>query len=673
MKSLNFPRNALIWLLVAITCVYLPLQLQLPIWTAGVFLFVLIWRWMMHLGRWPYPNKVAKVAVVTLGIGAVLISAQGKFHLESATAFILVAGLLKVLEIKTQRDGYIVLFLSFFLIAVNFLFEQGILTALYSIISIWVLISALIALHQTSFSEQNSRYLIKDASKTAVQVLLLSLPIMLVMFILFPRFGPLWSLNLQSDKAKAGLSEQMSPGDIAELSNSDELVFRVEFSGNQPSNDNWYWRALILDQYQLKGGRALWNNSGKLDQVSWYPKSWQPDQLKGAFDYKIIQEPTRLNWLLSLRGVSAIESGIGMTEDDRIVSKRKLHQRKEYQVRSWPDMTIAKQGLRGFVRQQNLQLDQESNSKSRALAQKIRLENKTDTERVEAALQYYRQQKFSYTLKPERMSRDDIDDFLFNKRAGFCSHYSSSFVFLMRSMGIPARVVAGYQGGELNEDSGHITVRQYDAHAWVEVWLEGIGWKSYDPTAQVAPDRISQGLRNALKNQDEFLSDTGFSLLKLSGFGVFNELRLKLDEFNYYWHQSVLNFNKNRQASKLKEWFGKNFLKNSLYWLAGLFCGFFFLLTLMVLWQKPKAKKDAIDRALDKFNRKLMKQAMQREDNEGLEDYSCRLQESYPQHAKSIDRLMQQLQGYYYSQQVINGKDLARQISQLANKLAKVD
>ena len=673
MKSLNFPRNALIWLLVAITCVYLPLQFQLPIWTLGVFLFVLIWRWMMHLGRWPYPNKTAKVVVVTLGIGAVLISAQGKFHLESATAFILVAGLLKVLEIKTQRDGYIVLFLSFFLIAVNFLFEQGILTALYSIISIWVLISALIALHQTSFSEQNSRYLIKDASKTAVQVLLLSLPIMLVMFILFPRFGPLWSLNLQSDKAKTGLSEQMSPGDIAELSNSDELVFRVEFSGNQPSNDNWYWRALILDQYQLKGGRALWNNSGKLDQVSWYPKSWQPDQLKGAFDYKIIQEPTRLNWLLSLRGVSAIESGIGMTEDDRIVSKRKLHQRKEYQVRSWPDMTIAKQGLRGFVRQQNLQLDQQSNNKSRALAEKIRLENKTDTERVEAALQYYRLQKFSYTLKPERMSRDDIDDFLFNKRAGFCSHYSSSFVFLMRSMGIPARVVAGYQGGELNEDSGHITVRQYDAHAWVEVWLEGIGWKSYDPTAQVAPDRISQGLRNALKNQDEFLSDTGFSLLKLSGFGVFNELRLKLDEFNYYWHQSMLNFNKNRHASKLKEWYGKNYLKNSLYCLAGLFCGFFFLLTLMVLWQKPKAKKEAIDRALDKFNRKLMKQAMQREDNEGLADYSCRLQESYPQHAKSIDRLMQQLQGYYYSQQVINGKDLAKQISQLANKLAKVN
>lgn len=673
MKSLNFPRNALIWLLVAITCVYLPLQFQLPIWTLGVFLFVVIWRWMMHLGRWPYPNKTAKVVVVTLGIGAVLISAQGKFHLESATAFILVAGLLKVLEIKTQRDGYIVLFLSFFLIAVNFIFEQGILTALYSIFATWVLISALIALHQTSFSEQNTRYLIAVASKTAMHVLLLSLPIMLVMFVLFPRFGPLWSLNLQSDKAKTGLSEQMSPGDIAELSNSDELVFRVEFNGDQPSNDKWYWRALILDQYQLKNGRALWNSSGKLDQVSWYPNSWQSDQLKGAFDYKIIQEPTSLNWLLSLRGVAAIESGIGMTEDDRIVSKDKLHQRKEYQVRSWPDMSIAEQGLRDFVHRQNLQLDQESNNKSRALAEQIRLANKTDVERVEAALQYYQQQTFSYTLKPERMRQDDIDDFLFNKRAGFCSHYSSSFVFLMRSMGIPARVVAGYQGGELNKDSGHITVRQYDAHAWVEVWLEGIGWQSYDPTAQVAPDRISQGLRDALKNQDEFLSGAGFSLLKLSDFGVFNELRLKLDELNYYWHQSILNFNKQRQASKLREWFGNNFLKNSLYWLAGLFCSFFFLLTLMVLWQKPKAKKDSISRALDKFNNKLTKKAMQREDSEGLADFSIRLQETYPQHAKSIDRLMQQIQGYYYSQQVINEKDLARQITLLGSKLAKVD
>ena len=672
MKSLNFPRNALIWLLVAVTCVYLPLQLHLPIWTLGVFLFVFNWRWMMHLGRWPYPNKVAKVIVVILGIGAVLISAQGKFHLESATAFILVAGLLKVLEIKTQRDGYIVLFLSYFLIAVIFIYEQGILTALYAIFSIWVLTSALIALHQTSFTEQNTRYLVNAASKTALKVLLLSLPIMLVMFVLFPRFSPLWSLSLQSDKAKTGLSEQMSPGDIAELSNSDELVFRVEFNGEQPSHDKWYWRALILDQYQSNSGRALWNISGKLDQVSWYPKTWQSDDLQDAFTYKIIQEPTNLTWLLSLRGVAAIESGIGMTEDDRIISKRKLHQRKEYTVRSWPDMAIAPQGLRDFVRRQNLQLDQKSNHKSRVLAENIRLAHKTDIERVAAALQYYRQQKFSYTLKPERMTQDDIDDFLFNKRAGFCSHYSSSFVFLMRSMGIPARVVAGYQGGELNQDSGHITVRQYDAHAWAEVWLEGIGWKSYDPTAQVAPDRISQGLRDALKNKDEFLSGSGFSLLKLSDFGVFNGLRLKLDELNYYWHQSVLNFNKKRQANKLKKWFGKNFLKNSLYWLAGLFCSLFFLLALIVLWQRPKAKKTPIMRALDAINHKLKKQAMQRQNHEGLADFSARLQNRYPQCAKSIERLLQQAQSYYYSGQVINEKALARQLSQLGNKLSKL-
>jgi hypothetical protein len=671
----NFPRNALLWLLLSMTCVYLPLQLQLGAWTSLVFLAVVSWRWMMHLGRWPYPTKAAKVVVVVLGITAVLVSAQGRFHLESATSFILVAGLLKVLEIKTQRDGYIVIFLSYFLLAVNFLYEQGIFTALYSLLAIWVLTSALISLHQTEFSEHGFLIQIKEASTISGQVLLLSLPIMLLMFVLFPRLDPLWTLKLQSSQAKTGLSESMRPGDIAQLSNSDELVFRVEFQGKQPSSDLWYWRALVLDKYVQREGKSVWSSSGIDEHIEWFPNAWQPTASEQTFDYTVIQEATDKNWLIGLRGLAAMESGIGMTESDLLQSKQALYQRKSYSVRSWPDVSIAEQGLSKLVENQNLQLGftptGNDNPRSRQLAETINAQFEQDEDKLAAALQFYSSRPFVYTLKPELMAENDIDDFLFEKQAGFCAHYSGSFVFLMRAMGIPARIVAGYQGGELNQESGHITVRQYDAHAWVEVWLEGIGWRSYDPTALVAPDRINLGLRQTL--EQEFSSQQGMSLLSFSHFGWLNDLRLQLDQLNYYWHQRVLNFNKNRQANLLKQWFGLDALKESLYWLAALFCLIFVFIALLLLWRKPKQKRDRLSKGIDKFDRKLLAIGLQKQTGEGLKDYSERLQAASPKNSSEIQFLFTQVQHYYYADhdqgRSAEVKQLVKRLQALARKL----
>jgi transglutaminase-like putative cysteine protease len=683
MSAINFPRSALIGLMLGISSVYLPLQMHLPLWTSLVFISVITWRWMMHLGHWPFPNSVVKVVVVVLAITAVLVSAKGQFHLESATTFILVASLLKVLEIKNQRDGVIIIFLAMFLLAVNFLFEQGLFIALYSLLAVWLLLLALVGLHQTLSSDQLLSQNFWRAGKISSQVLLLSLPTMLVLFLLFPRLEPLWTLNLQSNKAKTGLSDNMSPGDIADLSNSDELVFRVQFEGPLPSPDQWYWRGLVLDYYEEVNGKARWSISGYLNQIDWYPNSWLPDEnSEGVVDYRIIQEASDKKWLFGLRGVAAMEVGIGMTQNDRIVSRKKLLQRKEYAVRSKLGMKIAAQGLQSHVRQKNLQLPLSSSSsngqgnpKTRVLAQQIFLQYDTDTKRMQKALQYYPQNNFSYTLKPGVMLENDIDKFLFEKRAGFCAHFSSSFVFLMRAMNIPARVVAGYQGGELNPESGHITVRQYDAHAWVEVWLEGQGWVSVDPTAQVAPERINQGLRKALRDKEEFLSGNNFSLLKLSHLPWLNDLRLQLDQLNYYWHKTVLNFNKNKQGSLLKEWFGNDFLKKSLYALAGLFCSFFLLITLIVLWRKPNTKESVLVKTLRQFDKKIAVSSASRRDNEGLSDYSLRLQQQYPQQSESIRRLFEKLQSHYFSKVNLDHKEnerlLAKNLMKLARQLKK--
>ena len=679
MASINFPRSALLWLLAAISCVYFPLQQHLPLWTGLVFVIVIGWRWLMHLGRVPMLNTLGKVTVVTIAIAAVVISAKGRFHLESATTFILVACLLKVLEIKNQRDGYILIFISFFLLAVNFLFEQGILTALYSIVVIWLLLSALVGLHQLITDDKSARAFVSDAGKISAQVLLLSLPLMLILFVLFPRLGPLWTLNLESGKAKTGLSEEMSPGDIAKLSNSDELVFRAEFLNARPTADQLYWRALVLDDYKQQEGRAVWSASGLFQQADWFPKSWKPEEGEGVYDYRIIQEANNKKWLFGLRGIAAMEPGIGMTRDDRIVSRNKNRKRKSYLVRSFPTMTIAAQGINTRVRQQSLQLDG-YNPKARQLAQQIFLQQATDRQRMETMLQYYQQQAFSYTLQPQPMLNNDIDQFLFSNRAGFCAHYASSFAFVMRAMEIPARIVAGYQGGEINPATGHITVRQYDAHAWVEVWLEGEGWVSIDPTAQVAPDRISLGIRNAVANE-EFLAGANFSLIKMSHFAWMNDLRLKIDQLNYQWHQTVLNFNKQKQSQKLKEWFGKDALKKSLYWLAGLFISVFFAMTLILLWKRKKARLTPLQKSLDLLDKRLLSLELKRDSNEGLADYSLRLQQAFPPQKDVIRRLFEQLQSQYYKppsskdthiQAQQKEKQLAVQIKKLSRQLAAI-
>lgn len=679
MASINFPRSALLWLLAAISCVYFPLQQHLPLWTGLVFVIVIGWRWLMHLGRVPMLNTLGKVTVVTIAIAAVVISAKGRFHLESATTFILVACLLKVLEIKNQRDGYILIFISFFLLAVNFLFEQGILTALYSIVVIWLLLSALVGLHQLITDDKSARAFVSDAGKISAQVLLLSLPLMLILFVLFPRLGPLWTLNLESGKAKTGLSEEMSPGDIAKLSNSDELVFRAEFLNARPTADQLYWRALVLDDYKQQEGRAVWSASGLFQQADWFPKSWKPEEGEGVYDYRIIQEANNKKWLFGLRGIAAMEPGIGMTRDDRIVSRNKNRKRKSYLVRSFPTMTIAAQGINTQVRQQSLQLDG-YNPKTRQLAQQIFLQQATDRQRMETMLQYYQQQAFSYTLQPQPMLNNDIDQFLFSNRAGFCAHYASSFAFVMRAMEIPARIVAGYQGGEINPATGHITVRQYDAHAWVEVWLEGEGWVSIDPTAQVAPDRISLGIRNAVANE-EFLTGANFSLIKMSHFAWMNDLRLKIDQLNYQWHQTVLNFNKQKQSQKLKEWFGKDALKKSLYWLAGLFISVFFAMTLILLWKRKKARLTPLQKSLDLLDKRLLSLELKRDSNEGLADYSLRLQQAFPPQKDVIRRLFEQLQSQYYKPPSSNDthiqaqqkeKQLAVQIKKLSRQLAAI-
>lgn len=582
MRDTQIPREALPWLLAAQAGSLVLHISHLPLWMWLLAAAVAGWRWLIHSGRVAYPGRRLKALAVVAASAGVILTFWRSFALESATAFLVAAALLKLLEMRYRRDGYVVVFLSCFVLAVGFLFHQDILAGLYGLLCVWLLMSALLALHRHFSSARQAK---RSVQRQAGTILLVSLPLMLVLYFLFPRLSPLWGFNLHSGEARTGLSETMAPGDIARLGQSDELAFRVTFTdGRIPPRQELYWRALVLDQYD---GRQ-WKPFAPPAAIDWYraaPAAVIDD--RSLYAYEIIQEPTGKRWLFALRGVSAAEAGTGVTDQGMLVSRRPVHNRIRYRAQSWPATPLQAEGLTAVGQRLALSLPRSVNPQSRAFAAQLRQEHSSDEDFIQTLLSYFRDNAFYYTLKPDVLGSNDIDEFLFSSRRGFCAHYAGALVFLARSAGIPARVVAGYQGGEWNAEEGYLTVRQYDAHAWAEVWLAGQGWVRVDPTAAVAPERIEYGLEQAVADEGSFLEDQVFSAQKLKGINWLNRLRLEFDSLNYYWQRWVLAYDGERQKGFLSGVLGLKDYKTGLVLLGSSFF-VFFLLASVVLWWKSR-------------------------------------------------------------------------------------
>lgn len=576
----QLPRSALLWLLAALVLALLPHSTHLPWGFALLGVLVIGWRWQMHRGRLPYPGKVTKAIAVALACLGIAVAFRNQFSLESATAFFVTASLLKLLEMKARRDGYLVVFLSYFLLSVGFLFEQGLLQALYGIAVMWVITAALVSLQLLNTGQQS----FSIASRYSVGMLAAALPLMLVFYLFFPRMSPLWSMTLQSNKAITGLSGEMSPGDIASLSRSDELAFRVTYDdGIKPEREDLYWRGLVLDRFD---GRT-WRFSKNDRSVEWFPKVYQPapDNTEARF-YEIIQEPTAQHWLFTLKHGSALERHIGLTSTGLLVSRRPVHQRKRYKGVTDPYNPVLT-SLNQFQRRHNLALPSDSNPRARSWAAEQFAQAAGPGAFIQGVLRHFNQQDYYYTLNPPELGADDIDAFLFDTRQGFCAHYAGALVFMARSVGIPARVVAGYQGGEWNESEKYLTVRQFDAHAWTELWIDGQGWVRVDPTAAVAPERIELGLEAALQEEQSFLQGNLLSPHRFRGISWLNSIRMELDTLNYLWHRWVLSYDRDRQKSVLGNLLNSTSYKDMLMWLAGGIVVLFLVMGVLLVWRRP--------------------------------------------------------------------------------------
>lgn len=539
-QSLPAGRTAVLTLLVALVPVLGPHIDHLPTWCSAFAGLMFAWRayitWREVKRPMPLPPAWLLMLLLIVAFAATLYTHRTVFGRDAGVTLVTVLLSLKLLETRTKRDIVVAISLSYFLILTNFFYSQSIAVAALMLVALVLITSALIAANRDSapmpFMKQ---------TRLAGVVILQSFPMMLVLFILFPRVqGPLWGLPSDANAGVTGLSDQMSPGMITSLSLSDGIAFRVVFKGAEPKPNELYWRGPVLSAFDGRNWRV-----GASDPA-------RPSRFEAngpAISYSVTVEPSNRPWIFALEMPTTLPPDARLTPDLQPVVRKPITARQRYDAVSSPQYTSipyeTQEDLAPYVT-----LPEGSNPRTRSLMISWRLQGLAQERLIDRALKYFRDEEFYYTLEPPLLDNNPIDQFLFASKRGFCEHYASAFVVMMRSAGIPARVVTGYQGGEINPVDGVFTVRQSDAHAWAEVWLRGRGWTRVDPTAAVSPARISLGMHGALPQR--FAPPMITRLTGAWSAAWVERLRFNWEALSNRWNQFVLNYSPDRQRETLE-------------------------------------------------------------------------------------------------------------------------
>ncbi len=641
----GFPEDKLItysgmlWLLAAQIVVMLPLVFYLPIWLLPILIFSAIWRIRVMHGHSVQPGKITKVIIGVLGLGALAASGVSAVSLDMMASVLMLGFAYKALEVIQRRDGMVIILTGFILIGVLFLYNQSILAAVYGIIAMAVLTGALIAIQQTK------SYAIVPNLKLSSLMLMLCLPLMLVLFFFAPRFEPFWTVTLPSGHAKTGITDSMTPGDIANLSQSDDLAFTVKFNGHRPPQKDLYWRGLVLNHFD---GKTWIPSKHSNDKSRLYANDVlaKLEQQGDGINYEIIYEKSGQPWLFALTPVVEIDGSAFFTSDNRIIAFRDVNEPILVKLSSYPD-SVRDIELSSRDRQQALQLPKKGNIKSRILAEQLFSASVSKQDYVNQVLNRFREEQYFYTLRPPTLGDENsIDEFLLESKRGFCAHYSGSFVFMMRAVGIPARVVTGYQGGEWNEKGQFLSVHQFDAHAWTEVWLDGQGWVRIDPTSMVAPSRIEQNLETAMQGEGSFLED---NLMSLSKVKWLDGVRKKMDSVQYAWRRHVLGYDKNTQQNFLKKFLGELSITKIAAIVASLFAGIIMIWALFLGLLRKKEKEALEHQLYRRFCKALAKRGVTREISQAPQHYGRLAMQQIPALADEISQFTQAYNSLCYN------------------------
>lgn len=586
----QIPRNTLALLMVGQVVVVAPYLFHLSPWIVGVGLFCGYWRTGVYLGRWDYPRRWIKAVLVAASFGGVVVSGVEVFSLEAAASLLILAFGLKLIEMKGRRDAYLVIFLGYFIIATQFLFDQSIGMAAYQLCAAVVVTAAMVGLNQL-----HTRVRPLESLRVSLLLLLQALPLTVVLFLLFPRVAPLWTVPLPSN-ATTGMSDHMKPGDVAQLTRSDELVFRAVFPGGVPPNRELYWRGLVYSRFN----QGTWSVVGLLPD---WEEQAPPEVLPGSgIDYEVLLEPTMSDWLYALEVPFARTPDVTLTRDYRLVAPDPVLSVFRYRVTSDPGVSMdGLQALPDSLRRRETMFPEDDNPRLQRHARSLWESTGSEEAFVAAVLQHIRRQPYFYTLSPPQLEdSESIDAFWFDTRRGFCTHYAGALVFMLRSLGIPARMVGGYQGGEVNPLTGHVVVRQYDAHAWAEYWLPGRGWQRVDPTAAVAPARIEQGL-NAALSEDDRASLSAFTSARFEGVALFRDLLHWTDSLEHRWNLWVVGYDPQVQGEVLKDLLGEITparMGAAVLAGGGVSMG---LVALLLFWRRRPVPRHPVERAFGRF------------------------------------------------------------------------
>lgn len=453
---------------------------------------------------------------------------------------------LKLMLLRTNRDYFQLVATSLFLCACGLIFEQGIIVSLFyyamAVIILWSL-----ATHVSPSLTLSAH------AKTLFTLVAQAIPIGAMLFLILPQIDPLWRMPT-GKSTQTGLSETVTPGDIAQLSKSDDLAFRATFDGEIPPITQRYWRAIVLEKFDGKTWSIHPNRRKFRQQLQ---QSQQPHQvipLGPSYNYEVIAEPSNQHWLFSIDTARSRSSQIWQSHTYQLIKKQPLQSRFKYNVESYPQSPL-NNALKYFDVKLNQELPTEYNPRTQEWVTKLRQRHPDNSAFIQAVLTYFRDD-FSYTLEPELMVNNPVDQLLFDYKAGFCSHYASAFSYIMRLVGIPARMVTGYHGGIIG-DAGYMSVRQYDAHAWAEIWLDDNGWQRVDPTAVVSPERIAYGIQQTDTYDESFGEDSIFGLATLKRMVWLEKLKGAFEDIDYLWSRWVLGFDRSSQQDLFKSLLGE--------------------------------------------------------------------------------------------------------------------
>ena len=605
----SVPPTTALRALACLALVAAPHLLNVKIWAVALLGCLIAYRALCLLRGWQLPPQWLRIVLVVVAFGAVMMT-YGRINGQNAgVALLLVMTGLKLTESRSQRDWEVVLNLSYFLLITHFLFSQSLFMLLFMLAGV-LLITASLA----DLSHRQAAMPLRDTLRVSGRLVLHALPVMAILFVLFPRIpGPLWGLPSDAGAARSGLSDVMSPGSIGNLIQNDAVAFRVRFDRQPPDNNMLYWRAHVF--YNFDG--RTWHEGGPNGVHRNVPSPNLP-----LTHYEITLEPHRQPWLFGLDLIASGPDDAVFSPNHQMWVKEPVKERRLYRASSYITDTI-NEPLDWITQRRSLHLPSGGNRRARELGEVWQQQFSNPADIVNAALQRFRNEPFHYTLQPPELGASPVDQFLFETRAGFCEHYASAFVVLMRAAGIPARVVTGYQGGELNDMADYMIVRQSDAHAWAEVWLEGRGWVRIDPTAAVAPERVELGLAAALS-----ASEVPLGLMRRNNVRYF--LEMNWDMINASWNRWVLAYGPELQQSFLARFGLIDWYRMTLA-LTALIMVVLGLLGLAIIRQaRPAQNTDPVQQSWLKLCQRLEKIGMQRRPQEGPRDFARRVARRYP-------------------------------------------